>query len=91
MQDADYDAKVSAALTQVDEAERNAAYAELQKYLSEEIVASISLGDTLERAAYQDSYLEWPAAEAAKKGEYISTLNGYHYYFFDMRVYPDRK
>lgn len=91
LQDADYDAKVSAALTQVDEAERNAAYAELQKYLSEEIVASISLGDTLERAAYQDSYLEWPAAEAAKKGEYISTLNGYHYYFFDMRVYPDKK
>lgn len=91
LQDADYDAKVSAALTQVDEAERNAAYAELQKYLSEEVVASISLGDTLERAAYQDTYLEWPTAEASKRGETISNINGYHYYFFDMRIYPDKK
>lgn len=91
LQDADYDAKVADALATVDQDERYAKYAELQEYLSEDVVCDISLGDTLERVAYQDTYLEWPTAEAAKKGETISNINGYHYYFFDMRVYPDKK
>jgi len=88
--DKNLDSKIEDALSTVDREERFKKYEEIQNMIVDDICPTAWLGDTLDRIAYHSDYVYWPVAEAAKKGEVVSNINGYHYYFFDMRVYPDK-
>ena len=79
------DAEIESALATTDKDERFAKYEKLQNKIVDEICPSAWIADLTERVAYQATYIEWPAAEAAKAGEIKAYLMGYPYFFPDMR------
>lgn len=79
------DTEIEDALATTDKDERFAKYEELQNKIVDEICPSAWIADLTERVAYQTTYIEWPAAEAAKTGELKAYLMGYPYFFPDMR------
>lgn len=85
------DSRIEDAITTLDVDSRFEKYAELQHLIVEDICPTAWLADILSRVAYQSEYMYWPIAEASKEGNYISNLYGYHFYFYDMRIYPDKK
>lgn len=90
VQDKGLDSEIEAAIATVDQAERFEKYAQLQEKIVNEIVPTVWLVELNERSAYQSDYVYWPAAESAKQGNYINTLMGYHFYFHDFKIYPEK-
>ncbi len=90
LQDKALDASIADALATTDKTERYAKYATIQNHIATDLCPAAWLGDTLDRVAYQSTYLSWPVAEAGKTGDYVSNLYGYHYYFHDMEVFPEK-
>jgi len=91
LQDKELDAQIEDALCTPDIQERYEKYTNIQNKIVDDICPEAWLGDTLDRVAYQSNYLYWPVAEAGKEGKYVSNVYGYHYWFHDMRIYPDKK
>ena len=89
--DKELDLRIEDAILTLDEESRFEKYAELQHMIVEDMCPTAWLADILSRVAYQSEYMYWPVAEASKEGNYISNLYGYHFYFHDMRIYPDKK
>lgn len=79
------DAEIEDALATVDRDERFAKYEKLQHKIVDEICPCAWIADLTERVAYQATYIEWPAAEAARSGELKAYLMGYPYFCPDMR------
>lgn len=78
------------ALKTVDREERYDAYAKIEEYLLGHCYA-IYIADSTERVAYQSNYVKWPAATYFKEtGKLSCTTVGYHYWFHDFEVYPDK-
>jgi len=90
LQNQELDASIADALATTDQTERYAKYATIQNHIAEDLCPAAWLGDTLDRVAYQSTYLSWPVAEAGKDGNYVSNLYGYHYYFHDMEIFPEK-
>lgn len=90
LQDKNLDAKIEDALSFSDKGKRYEKYAEIQKMIVDDICPTAWLGDTLDRVAYHSDYVDWPVAKAGKQGKYVSNIYGYHYYFHDMKIYPDK-
>jgi peptide/nickel transport system substrate-binding protein len=91
LQDKNLDSMIEDSLSTLNREERYKKYANIQNKIVDEICPTAWLGDTLDRVAYHSDYVYWPVAESAKKGNYVSNIYGYHYFFFDMRVYPSKK
>ncbi|SLM18420.1 Extracellular solute-binding protein family 5 [uncultured spirochete] len=89
--DKNLDSMIEDSLSTSNKEERYKKYANIQNKIVDEICPTAWLGDTLDRVACQRDYVYWPVAEASRKGKYVSNIYGYHYFFFDMRVYPDKK
>lgn len=79
------DAEIEDALATTDKEERFRKYEALQNKIVDEIAPCAWIADLTERVAYQETYIQWPAAEAAKSGELKAYLMGYPYFFPDMR------
>ena len=85
------DAMIDDAMATVDDTERFAKYADIQNYIVDEFCPSARIADLAERVGYQDSYIEWPAGEATKNGEFQAYLMGYPFYMPDISVYVNGK
>ncbi len=79
------DKKIEDALSTTEKDQRFEKYIEIQNELVDEICPSAWIADLTERVAYQETYIEWPAAEAAGTGELKAYLMGYPYFFPDMK------
>ncbi|HYE81085.1 MAG TPA: ABC transporter substrate-binding protein [Clostridia bacterium] len=90
VQDKVLDAEIEDAIATVDQEERYEKYKRLQDKIVNEIVPTVWLVELNERSAYQSDYVYWPAAESAKEGKYINILMGYHFYFHDFKLYPEK-
>lgn len=90
LQDKEIDAAIEDALATVDQEERFAKYRAIENKLVNDICPTVWLVQLNSRSAYQSDYVYWPAAESAKQGKTINTLMGYHFYFHDFKVYPDK-
>lgn len=90
LQDKELDAEIEDAVATVDQTERFEKYSRLQDKIVNDIVPTVWLVELNERSAYQSDYVYWPAAEASKQGKYINTLMGYHFYFHDFKLYPEK-
>lgn len=91
LNNAEIDAMIDDAMATVDDTERFAKYADIQNYIVDEFCPSAWIADLAERVGYQDSYVEWPAGEATKNGEFQAYLMGYPYYMPDISVYVNGK
>ncbi|MEG2928931.1 MAG: ABC transporter substrate-binding protein [Oscillospiraceae bacterium] len=80
------DKMIEDSLATVDEGERFKKYADIQKYIADELCPTGYLCDLTERAAYQSATLKWNAIENAKDGEISSALYGYLHVFSDMEI-----
>lgn len=88
--DNDLDQMISEALAIIDTKERYNAYANLEKHILDECYGAY-IADITEKVAYQSEYVYWPAAEYFKNtGEMSHTCVGYHYWFHDFEVYPEK-
>lgn len=85
------DKMIDDAMATVDEAERFEKYADIQNYIVDEFCPSAWVADLAERVGYQDSYIEWPAGEATKNGEFTAYLMGYPFFMPDISVYVNGK
>ena len=79
--DPELDALIDAALLLTDEAERAAAYGEIQRYCGERFTF-VPIAESPERLVYQASYVEM---------EPRIGLQGFSYYLRDIYVYPDQR
>lgn len=89
MDDKDLDARIDDAMSTVDDDERFAKYAEIQKYVADELTPSAWMADLAERVGYQATYVDFPAAEATRNGEFLYYLMGYPFFMPDIEVYVD--
>lgn len=80
------DARIEDALSTLDKDERFEKYAELQHYVTDELVPTAWLADLTERVAYQSSYIKFPAAEANENGEVMAYLMGYPFFMPDIGI-----
>lgn len=80
---------ISAAASLTDKDERYAAYAEIEDYILNTL-SWIPMCDVVENVAYQADYVYWPAAEDFADGTVNRNCIGYHYWFHDWEVYPDK-
>lgn len=88
--DKSFDQMISDALAIADVEERYEAYAEIEKYILDKCYGAY-IADITEKVAYQSDYVYWPAAEHfAKTGELSHNCVGYHYWFHDFEVYPEK-
>lgn len=79
------------AMETVDDAERFKKYADIQNFIVDELCPSTWVADLAERVGYQTTYVEWPAGEATKKGEFNAYLMGLPYFMPDISVYVNGK
>lgn len=86
LQSSDLSGRIDKAMQIADVSERYAEYAKLQKEIVNGIAPTLSLLDPPERRAYAADRIEWPAAEAAAKGEPVCGEMGYLFYFHDFKV-----
>lgn len=85
------DARIEDAMSTVDHDLRYEKYAQLQKYIADELCPSAWLADIVERVAYQTTYIDFPAAEQTRKGgKIVPYLMGYEFFMPDISIYPDR-
>lgn len=86
-----FDQMVSDAIEIMDTEKRYAAYAEIEEIILDKCYG-IYLADVTERIAYQSRYVYWPAVEEyfAKTGKLSATSVGFHYWFPDFKVYPEK-
>ncbi|KUK10033.1 MAG: Extracellular solute-binding protein family 5 [Clostridia bacterium 41_269] len=89
LQNKEIDALIEDALGTIDFEERLAKYDVIQKKIVD-LAPTIWAFDQAEKRAYQADYIVWPAAERIKKGEPVTPVMGYMYYFHDFKVYPDK-
>ncbi|MGE5577158.1 MAG: ABC transporter substrate-binding protein [Syntrophothermus sp.] len=90
LQDKEIDKMIEDALATVDQAQRFAKYAKIQKKIVE-LAPTIWLFDQAERRAYQANYIVWPTAERASTGKIFTSVMGYDQYAHDMKVYPEKR
>ena len=90
LQDDYLDAQIDGALATTDTAERFKKYSEIQKYIID-LCPTIWLMDQAEKRAYQASYIDWPTANMAEKGEMFINPMGYNNYVRDMKVFPEKR
>lgn len=88
-QDPSIDERINDAMSTIDAQERYKKYEEMQNYIMES-VPEIPLVEVPEQHAYQSTYLEWEAAEAAKLNQPIIPVMGYYLYMKDIKVYPEK-
>lgn len=86
---ADLDAMIDDAMSTVDNTERFTKYAEIQNYVVDELCPTAWLADLSERVAYQTDYVDFPAAESTRAGNFTAYLMGYPFFMPDISVYPD--
>lgn len=85
------DQRISAAMKIADKDKRNLEAAKLQKYLSDELVATAPIADMTEMVAYQSAYLDWaPARRLIKTGNIESIPNGYVFFMPDIAFIPGK-
>lgn len=84
LQSEEVDQAIVAALTTLDDGERAAAYAKIQKQAAEECWG-IAVAEQVEKHAYCDN-IEIPAVTRAAAGESVSLSLGYNYLFRDYRI-----
>jgi len=88
--DKNFDKTVSDSLMIQDVEERYDAYAKIEAYILDKCYGAF-LADIVDRVAYQSDYVYWPAVEYfSKTGKPASTCLGYHYWFHDFKVYPEK-
>lgn len=81
---------ISDSLAIQDIKERYAAYAKIEAYILDECYGGF-IADLIEKVAYQSEYVYWPVAEYfSKTGKPKSNCLGYHYWFHDFEVYPEK-
>jgi len=90
LQNKDIDRMIEDALATLDQTERFAKYAEIQKKIVD-LCPTIWLFDQAEKRAYQAAYIYWPAAERAKTGVVSCAVMGYDEYAHDMKVFPEKR
>ena len=83
--DKKYDAMLEEAFQTMDRKKRFAQYYEIQKYIVD-LCPTIFLFDQAEKHAYQDAYIDWPAA----RGELIPVM-GYALAGRLIKVYPEKR
>lgn len=91
LNDKELDAMIDDAMATVDDTERFKKYADIQNYIVDELCPSTWVADLAERVGYQTTYVEWPAGEATKKGEFNAYLMGYPFFMPDISVYVNGK
>lgn len=85
------DKRINDAIRISDKEERNLAAAELQKYLSDEVVGSAPIADLTEMVAYQSEYLDWaPAKRLNETGNIESIPNGYVFFMPNISFIPGK-
>lgn len=88
--DENFDKMINDALAIGDTEKRYTAYAKLEKHILDKCYGAY-IADITERVAYQSEYVYWPAAERfLKSGELSQNCVGYHYWFHDFEVYPEK-
>lgn len=85
----DLDKMIEDAMSTVDEAVRFKKYADIQNYVVDELCPTAWLADLTERVAYQTNYVDFPAAESTRKGEFTAYLMGYPFFMPEISVYTD--
>jgi len=90
LQNKKIDAEIEDALGTIDQDARFKKYGEIQKNIVDDICPTIWLVELIDRSAYQSDYVYWPAAEAQKQGRISTNLMGYHFYFHDFKVFPEK-
>lgn len=83
------DAAIEDATSTVDTEARMKKYRDIQAKIVD-MAPTIYCFDQAEKRAYQAGYVYWPAAERAKKGEPVSTVMGYKFYYRDFRIDPSK-
>jgi len=88
--DTTFDQMIGDALAISDTEKRYAAYAEIEAYILDKCFGAY-LADIVEKVAYQSEYVYWPAADYfIKTGLPKYNCLGYHYWFHDFEVYPEK-
>lgn len=90
VQNGELDDMIEKALATIDKNDRFEQYNLIQEMVVDEICPTVWLVELYDRSAYQSDYVYWPAAELEKKGQVLNTLMGYHFYFYDCKIYPDK-
>ena len=83
--DETFDAMLDEAMSIVDDAERFAAYEEVQAYIVD-IAPQIFICEMPEQRAYRSDYIYWPEAEAAAAGEMTPAVYGRSVYARTMEI-----
>lgn len=84
LQDDELDAAITDALTTIDDDERAAKYAAIEKEAAEECWG-IAVAEQSEKHAYYDN-IEIPAVERAEEGKSVALPLGYNYLFRDFKI-----
>jgi peptide/nickel transport system substrate-binding protein len=82
------DAAIEDAMTTQDREQRFEKYADLQHYVTDELVPTAWLADLNERVAYQE-YVTLPAAEANASGETAAYMMGYPFFMPNIAIKTD--
>lgn len=90
LQDKKVDAAIADALSTIDQSTRFEKYRSIQKTIVNDICPTVWLVELNDKSAYQSDYVWWPAAESQKQGKIVTTLMGYHFYFHDFKVFPEK-
>ena len=81
------DSMIEDAMATIDQEERFAKYADIQKYIVDELCPTGYLCELTERIAYHGDYITWPALENAPAGEIPSALYGYLHQFSNIELH----
>lgn len=81
------DSMIEDAMATIDQEERFAKYADIQKYIVDELCPTGYLCELTERIAYHSDYITWPALENAPAGEIPSALYGYLHQFSNIELH----
>lgn len=89
--DSAFEEMIYGSLQIADQAERYAAYAEIEDYIMDQCF-SMFAGDQVDKVAYQSDYVYWPtAAEYFDKDGTVNVNElGYQYWAHDFEIYPDK-
>ncbi|MGI6091341.1 MAG: ABC transporter substrate-binding protein [Saccharofermentanales bacterium] len=90
LQNPDIDEAIEDAIATLDDNDRYAKYREIQKNIID-LAPTIWMFESPELRAYQEGFLEWDAAEAAKQGTFNCAVIGRYVYLPEMRIYPEKR
>lgn len=89
VKDPDLDKAIEDALSTSNWDQRMVKYQAIQEKLMD-LQPSVGLMQGLTRRAYQAAYIKWPAAEAAKAKQPVTSLYGYVLYARDIEILTDK-